>query len=190
MSTHTAPTQEMSWVAEDLLDTLRDVLGPARCSEQPLPDFATYGDRSITVEDGAGPERVELTAHLGKGDCIISYSAILTDGDLTGRRWRVAGPVWTDCSDAPEDHPTLTHILPLITRLECWYESMEDAHDALEAAGMRVEPIGTDLSVWDDGSTTPYAEAYVEVDPLSGAIRVSGQSAPEVREILYEAGIF
>lgn len=190
MSTHTAPTQELSWMADDLLDTLRDALGPGRCSEQPLPDFATYGDSRITVVDGCGPERVELTAYLGEGDCIISYSAILTDGDLLGCRWEACGRVWADCSDGPEDRPTLTYILPLITRLECGYESMEDARTALEDAGMHVEPVGTDLAVWDDGSTTPYAEAYVEVDPLNGAIRVSGQSAPEVREILSQAGIF
>lgn len=191
MSTPTKePSKERSWLADELLDTLRDALGPARCSERPLPDFATYWDNRITVVDGCGPERVALTAHLGQGDCIIRYSAVLTDGDLLGCRWEAAGPVWADCSDDPEDHPTLTHILPLITRLECWNGNICAAKADLEAADMDVEATGTGLSVWYSGSTTPYAEAYVEVDPSNGAILVSGPYASEVREILSQAGIF
>lgn len=192
-NTDTTPAEtyaeKVDRIAAELLDVLRDVLGPARRLPKPLPNYAWIGDHAVTVRDGEDG-RVEVTAHLTTGGTIKGYSARLTHGDPLGRRWPAAGPVRVDCSEAPEEHPTLTYVLPLVVRLECGAELMQAAQRALEAAGRPVEECGPIIVLRDPCAWGMRTIATVEPDPDNGALRVHGRDAEQVREILFQAKVF
>ena len=195
MSLKTLPTATGTWetlldvqerVALDLLEVLRDVLGPGRRLPDPLTDYARYGDRSVTVRDGENV-RVELTAHLTSSGAIHGYSALLARAD---RPWPAAGPVKMDFSEEPEERPTITYVLPLIIRLETCEERMRLAKGVLEEAGYGVDDQGSVLllrSPWPRGAVT---SAEVETDPDNGTIVVRGRDASTVREILFQGRVF
>ena len=193
-NTDTATTEtyaeKVDRIAVELLDVLRDVLGPGRRLPAPLPCYSRIGDHAVTVIDGAGPERVELTAHLTTAGTIKGYSARLTHGDPIGRRWSAAGPVRVDCSEEPEEHPTLTYALPLIVRLECGAERMQAAQRALEAAGRPVEECGPNIVLHDPCAWGTRTVATIELDPDNGALRVHGRDAGEVCKVLRKANVF
>lgn len=188
MSNTETYAEKVDRIAVELLDVLRDVLGPGRRLPEPLPKFARYGDHAVTVIDGAGPERVELAARLTMAGTIKGYSARLTHGDPVGRRWSTAGPVRVDCSEAPEERPTLTYVLPLVVRLEFGAERMRSARRALEAAGRPVEECGPSIVLRDPCAWE--ACATIEVDPDNGALRVHGRDAGEVCKVLHKADVF
>ena len=193
-NTDTAPTEtyaaKVGRITLELLDVLRDVLGPERRLPEPLAVYARHDDHAVTVIDGAGVKRVELTARLTTAGTIKGYSARLTYGDPIGRRWSAAGPVRVDCSEAPEEHPTLTYVLPLVVRLECGAERMQAAQRALEAAGRPVEECGSNIVLRDPCAWGTRTVATIEIDPDSGALRVHGQGAGEVCAILRKAHVF
>lgn len=176
-------------IAAELLDVLRDVLGPERRLPEPLADYARYGDHSVTVRDGEGG-RVEVTAHLTADGRIERYSARLTHGDREPRSRAAVGPVRMDCSGAPEEHPTILYVLPLVIRLESGAERMEDARKALEAAGLPAEDCGPRIVLREPRPWGSQAVATVELNPENGALLVRGRDSEEVREILYQAKIF
>ena len=103
-------------IAAELLDVLRDVLGPERRLPKPRAAYARYGDHSVPVRDGE-TGRVAVTAHLTTAGTIKEYSARLTHGDLEPRLSSAVGPLRMDCSESLEEHPTLTYVLPLVIRL-------------------------------------------------------------------------
>lgn len=193
-NTDTAPAEtyaeKVDRIAAELLDVLRDVLGPERRLPEPLAAYARHDDHAVTVIDGAGVERVELTARLAMAGTIKGYSARLTHGDPIGRRWSAAGPVRVDCSEAPEEHPTLTYVLPLVVRLECGAERMQAAQRALEAAGRPVEECGPSIVLRDPCAWGTRTVATVELNPDNGMLRVHGRDAEQVREVLYQAKVF
>lgn len=190
----TAPTktyaEKVDRITAELLDVLRDVLGPERRLPEPLPHYSRYGDHAVTVIDGAGVERVELTARLTTAGTVKGYSARLTHGDPIGRRWSAAGPVRVDCSEAPEERPTLTYVLPLVVRLEVGAERMRAAKRALEAAGRPVEECGPKIFLRDPCAWGTCTVATVEIDPDNGALRVHGRDAGEVCKVLRKANVF
>lgn len=193
-NTGTAPAEtyaeKVDRITSELLDVLRDVLGPERRLPEPLAAYARHDDHAVTVIDGDGVERVELTARLTMAGTIKGYSARLTHGDPIGRRWSAAGPVRVDCSEAPEEHPTLTYVLPLVVRLECGAERMQAAQRALEDAGRPVEECGPNIVLSDPCAWGTRTVATVGLDPDNGALRVHGRDAGRVREVLYRANIF
>lgn len=180
---------KMSRIAAELLDVLRDVLGPERRLPTPRAAYARYGDHSVTVRDGENG-RVEVTANLTADGRIEGYSARLTHGDLEPRPYSAAGPVRTDCSEDPEEHPTLTYVLPLVIRLESGAERMEAARKALEAAGLPAEDCGPRIVLREPRPWGSQAVAAVELDPDNGSLRVHGRDAARVREVLYRAKVF
>lgn len=195
MSLKTLPTATGTWetlrdvqerVALDLLDVLRDVLGPDRRLPEPLTDYARYGDRSVTVRDGEGG-RVELTAHLTSSGAIHAYSALLARAN---RPWPAAGPVRMDFSEEPEERPTITYVLPLIIRLEMCEERLRLAKDVLEEAGYGVDDLGSRLLLQGPWPTGAVTGATVETDPDNGTLVVHGRDASKVREILFQARVF
>lgn len=191
-NTDTAPetyAEKVDRVASELLDVLRDVLGPERRLPKPRAAYARYGDHSVTVRDGENG-RVEVTAHLTTAGTVEAYSARLTHGDLEPRLYSAVGPVRMDCSEAPEEHPTLTYVLPLVIRLGLAEKRMEDARKALEAAGRTVERRGSRLVLLEPRPWGAQAVATTALDPDSGSLRVSGRDAAQVREVLYQAKIF
>ena len=192
-NTDSSPTEtyaeKVDRIAAELLDVLRDVLGPERRLQVPRPNYDRYGDHSVTVRDGENG-CVELTAHLTSAGTIKGYSARLTHGDPIGRRWAAAGPVRVDCSEEPEEHPTLTYALPLIVRLECGAERMQAAQRALEAAGRPVEECGPNIVLRDPCAWGTHTVATIELDPDNGALRVHGRDAGQAREILDRAHVF
>lgn len=192
-NTHAAPAEtyaaKVDRIAAELLDVLRDVLGPERRLPKPLAAYARYGDHSVTVRDGDNG-RVEVTAHLTTAGTVKAYSARLTHGDLEPRLYSAVGPVRMGCSEAPEEHPTLTYVLPLVIRLGSGEERMEDARRALEAAGLPVEECGPNIVLRELCAWGVRDVATVELDPDSGALRVRGRDAEQVREILYQAKVF
>ena len=181
--------EKVDRIAAELLDVLRDVLGPGRRLPKPRAAYARYGDHSVTVRDGESG-RVEVTAHLTTAGTIKSYSARLTHGDLEPRLYSAVGPVRIDCSESPEEHPTLTYVLPLVIRLESGAGRLEDAREALEAAGLSVEDCGPRIVLREPCAGGMRDVAIVELDPDNGAPRVSGRDAGEVREVLYQAKVF
>lgn len=176
-------------IAAELLDVLRDALGPERRLPRPRAAYARYGDHSVTVRDGENG-RVEVTAHLTTAGTVREYSARLTHGDLEPRLYSAVGPVRMDCSEAPEEHPTLTYVLPLVVRLECGAERMQAAQRALEAAGRPVEECGPNIVLRDPCAWGTRTVATVELDPDNGALRVHGQDAGEVCKVLRKAKVF
>lgn len=192
-NTDTTPAEtyaeKVDRITAELLDVLRDVLGPERRLPEPLAAYARHEDHAVTVIDGAGVERVELTARLTAAGTIKGYSARLTYGDPIGRRWAAAGPVRVDCSEGPEEHPTLTYALPLIVRLECGAERMQAAQRALEAAGRPVEECGPNIVLRDPCAWGARTVATVELDPDNGALRVHGRDAGEVCKVLRKANV-
>ena len=191
-TTSTAPetyAEKVDRIAVELLDVLRDVLGPQRRLPEPRAAYARYGDHEVTVRDGEDG-RVEVTAHLTSSGAVREYSALLTHGDPIGRRWSAAGPVRVDCSEGPEEHPTLTYVLPLVVRLECGAERVEDARKALEAAGLPVEDCGPSIILREPCAWGTRTVATVELDPDNGALRVHGRDAGEVCKVLRKAGVF
>lgn len=192
-NTDTAPTEtyaeKVDRITAELLDVLRDVLGPARRLPKPRAAYARYGDHSVTVRDGENG-RVEVTAHLTTAGTIKSYSARLTYGDLEPRLYSAVGPVRMDCSEDPEEHPTLTYVLPLVIRLGLAEKRLEDARKVLEAAGLPVEDRGPSIVLREPCAWGMRNVATVELDPDNGALLVHGRDAGQVREILYRAKIF
>ena len=176
-------------IAVELLDVLRDVLGPERRLPKPRAAYARYGDHSVTVRDGENG-RVEVTAHLTTAGTVKEYSARLTHGDLEPSLYSAVGPLRMDCSEDLEEHPTLTYVLPLIIRLESGAERMEGARKALEAAGLPVEDCGPSIVLREPCAWGMRAVAAVELDPDNGMLRVHGRDAARVQEILYQAKIF
>lgn len=192
-NTDTAPAEtyaeKVGRIAAELLDVLRDVLGPERRLPKARAAYARYGDHSVTVRDGENG-RVEVTAHLTTAGTVREYSARLTHGDLEPRLYSSVGPVRTDCSEAPEEHPTLTYVLPLVIRLGLAEKRMGDARKALEAAGRSVEECGPSIVLRDPCAWGTRTVATVEIDPDNGSLRVHGRDAGQVREILFQANVF
>lgn len=192
-NTDTAPAEtyaeKVDRIAAELLDVLRDVLGPERRLPKARAAYARYGDHSVTVRDGENG-RVEVTAHLTTAGTVREYSARLTHGDLEPRLYSSVGPVRTDCSEAPEEHPTLTYVLPLVIRLGLAEKRMEDARKALEAAGLPVEDCGPSIVLREPCAWGMRNVATIEIDPDNGFLRVHGRDAGRVREILYQAKVF
>lgn len=176
-------------VAAELLDVLRDVLGPERRLPEPRAAYARYGDHEITVRDGEDG-RVEVTAHLTSSGAVREYSARLTHGDRDSQPWAAVGPVRMDCSEGPEEHPTLTYVLPLVVRLGLAEEKLERARQALEAAGRAVEGCGPNIVLREPCAWGMRNVATVKIDPDNGSLRVHGRDAAQVREILYQANVF
>lgn len=191
-NTNTVPetyAEKAGRIAVELLDVLRDVLGPERRLPEPRAGYARYGGHSVTVSDGEGG-RVELTACLGADGTIGGYSARLTHGDSAEHLWSAVGPVRVDCSEGPEERPTLAYVLPLIVRLECAERRLEDALATLKAGGAQVERLGSRLVLREPRPWGGQAVATVELDPDNGSLRVHGRDAEPVRETLYRANIF
>ena len=176
-------------IAAELLDVLRDVLGPARRLPEPLADYASYGDRSATVRDGENG-RVEVTAHLTTAGTVKGYSARLTCEDPESCPWADVGPLRMDCSESPEEHPTIIYVLPLVIRLGLAEERLRAAQRALEAAGRTADRRGSRLVLLEPCPWGSRAVATAALDPDNGSLRVSGRDAAQVREILYQAKIF
>lgn len=189
MSNTETYAEKVDRITAELLDVLRDVLGPERRLPKPRASYARYGDHEVTVRDGEDG-RVEVTAHLTTAGTIKGYSARLTHGDPIGRRWSAAGPVRVDCSEEPEEHPTLTYVLPLVVRLECGAERMQAAQRALEAAGRPVEECGPNIVLREPCAWGTRTVATVELNPDNGMLRVHGRDAGQVREVLYRAKVF
>ena len=189
MSNTETYAEKVDRIAAELLDVLRDVLGPERRLPEPLAAYARYGDHEVTVRDGEDG-RVEVTARLTTAGTIREYSARLTHGDLEPRLYSAVGPVRVDCSEAPEEHPTLTYVLPLVVRLECGAERMQAAQRALEAAGRAVEDCGQNIALREPCAWGMRNVATVELNPDNGALRVHGRDAGKVREILSQAKVF
>lgn len=192
-NTDTAPAEtyaeKVDRITAELLDVLRDVLGPERRLPRPRAGYARYGDHSVTVRDGENG-RVEVTAHLTAAGTVREYSARLTHGDLEPRLYSAVGPVRMDCSESPEEHPTLTYVLPLVIRLGLAEKRMEDARRALEAAGLPVEECGPNIVLRKPCAWGARDVATVELDPDNGSLRVRGRDAGQVREVLYQAKVF
>lgn len=176
-------------VAAELLDVLRDTLGPERRLPEPRASYARYGDHEVTVRDGEDG-RVEVTAHLTTAGTVKEYSARLTHGDLEPRLYSAVGPVRVDCSEGPEEHPTLTYVLPLVIRLGLAEEKMERARQALEEAGHAVEDCGPSIVLREPCAWGMRTRATVEIAPDNGFLRAHGRDAGQVREILYQAKVF
>lgn len=189
MSNTETYAEKVDRIAAELLDVLRDVLGPERRLPEPRASYARYGDHSVTVRDGENG-RVEVTAHLTGSGAVREYSASLTHGDRDSRPWAAVGPLRMDCSEAPEEHPTLTYVLPLVIRLGLAEESLERARQALEEAGHAVEDCGANIALREPCAWGMRTTATVEPDPNSGALRVHGRDAAQVREVLYQANVF
>ena len=189
MSNAETYAEKMERVAAELLDVLRDVLGPSRRLPEPRADYASYGDHSVTVRDGEGG-RVEVTARLTNSGAVREYSARLTRGDRDGRPRAAVGPLRMDCAEAPEERPTLAYVLPLVIRLGVAEERMGRAAQALGRAGFLAEHCGSRIVLREARPWGSFAIATVELDPDNGALRAHGRDAAQVREVLYRAKIF
>ena len=172
MSNTETYAEKMDRIAAELLDVLRDVLGPERRLLRPRAAYARYGDHSVTVRD------------------VREYSARLTHGDLEPRPYSAVGPVRMDCSEGPEEHPTLTYVLPLVVRLWAGAGRLEDARKALEEAGLPVEECGPNIVLRKPCAWGARNVATVELNPDNGRLRVHGQDAAQLQEILYQAKVF
>ena len=189
MSNTETYAEKVDRIAAELLDVLRDVLGPERRLPEPLSAYARYGDHEVTVRDGEGG-RVEVTAHLTTDGTVKEYSARLTHGDRDSRPGASVGPLRMDCSEDPEEHPTITYVLPLVIRLELAEERLGRARQALEAAGRAVEDCGPNIVLREPCAWGMRNVATVELNPDNGFLRVHGRDADQVRETLYQANVF
>lgn len=189
MSNTETYAEKMDRIAAELLDVLRDVLGPERRLPRPRAAYARYGDHSVTVRDGENG-RVEVTAHLTTAGTVKEYSARLTHGDPGPGLYSAAGPVRIDCSESPEEHPTLTYVLPLVVRLWAGAGRLEDARKALEEAGLPVEECGPNIVLREPCAWGVRNVATVELDPDNGMLCVHGRDAAQLQEILYQAKVF
>lgn len=181
--------EKVDRIAAELLDVLRDVLGPERRLPEPRADYAHYGDHSVTVRDGEDG-RVEVTARLTMGGAVKEYSARLTYGDREPRLYPAVGPLRMDCSEAPEVHPTLTYVLPLIVRLDSAAERMRDSRRVLAEAGHAVEDRGPTLVLRESPALGAKVVATVEPDPDNGFLVVHGRDAEAVRGALHQANVY
>lgn len=187
-NTETYP-ERVDRVAAGLLDVLRDVLGPERRLPKPRAAYARYGDHSVTVRDGENG-RVEVTAHLTSAGTVKEYSARLTHGDREPRLYPACGPLRMDCSQAPEEHPTIIYVLPLVVRLDSAAERMQDARRVLAEAGYVVEDRGSAPALRESHALGSKVLATIELDPDNGFLRVHGQDTDQVQEVLYRAKVF
>lgn len=189
MSNTETYAEKVDRIAAELLDVLRDVLGPQLRLPEPRAAYARYGAHEVTVRDGEGG-RVEVTAHLTSSGAVREYSALLTHGDSDSRPWAAVGPLRMDCSESPEEHPTLTYVLPLVVRLRLAEERLERARAALEASGRLVEDCGPSIALREPCAWGARNVATVELNPDNGMLCVHGRDAGAVREILYQASVF
>ena len=176
-------------LAKDLLSVLRDALGPECRLPEPLAYFARYGARSVTVRDGRDGA-VELTAVLTGEGLIERYSIRLIREDGDGIPATAVGPLRMDFTQAPEAHPSITYVLPLVIRLDLGGERLCRARDALEDAGYVVEVGEGELALCNPCPWGTCTEAVIGLDPDSGAITVRGRYASTVRETLFQARVF
>ena len=189
MSNTETYTEKMNRIAAELLDVLRDVLGPERRLPEPRSDYARYGDHSVTVRDGENG-RVEVTAHLTTGGAVKEYSARLTYGDREPRPCPAVGPLRMDCSQAPEEHPTIIYVLPLIVRLDSVAERMKGARRVLAEVGHAVEDRGPALVLRERHELGARVLATIEPDPDNGLLQVHGRDAAQVLETLHQANVY
>ena len=175
-------------LAEELLSVLRDALGPECRLPEPLAYFARYGARSVTVRDGRDGA-VELTAVLTGEGLIERYSIRLIREDGDGLPVTAIGPLRMDFSQAPEERPSITYVLPLVIRLDLGGERLSRARDALEDAGYVVEVGEGELALRNPCPWGTCTEAVIGLDPDSGAITVRGRYASTVRETLFQARV-
>lgn len=189
MSNAETYAEKMECIAAELLDVLRDVLGPERRLPEPRADYARYGDHSVTVRDGENG-RVEVTAHLTTGGAVKEYSARLTYGDREPRTCSAVGPLRMDFAQAPEERPTILYVLPLVVRLDSAAERMKDARRVLAEVGHLVEGRGPALVLRESPALGAKVVATVEPDPDNGFLVVHGRDAGQVREILHQANVF
>lgn len=189
MSNTETYAEKLDRIAAELLDVLRDVLGPERRLPEPRAAYARYGDHSVTVRDGENG-RVEVTAILTTAGAIKEYSARLTHGDREPRTCAAVGPLRMDFSQAPEERPTILYVLPLIVRLDSAAERMRDARRVLAAAGHAVEDCGPTLVLRESHARGSKVIATVETDPDNGFLRVHGRDAGQVRETLHQAYVY
>ncbi len=190
-NTETYP-EKVNRVAAELLDVLCDSLGPRLRLPEPRAAYARYGGHSVTVRDGEAG-RVEVTAYLDSDGAIREYSARLTHGDREPRPRTAIGPMRADCSEAPEESPTLTHVLLLVIRLESVRGRMERALRALKAGlepGHLVEVEDSRILLREPRPWGSQVVATVKPDPYNGFLRVSGRDSGRVQEILYQAKVF
>lgn len=189
MSNTETYAEKVDRITDELLDVLRDALGPERRLPRPRAAYARYGDHEVTVRDGENG-RVEVTAHLTNSGAVREYSARLTHGDLEPRLYSAVGPVRMDCSEDPEEHPTLTYVLPLVIRLGLAEERLERARQALEEAGLPAEDCGPSIVLREPCAWGMRNVATVELNPDNGFLRVHGRDADQVLDILYQAKVF
>lgn len=176
-------------LAEELLSVLRDALGPECRLPEPLPGFARYGAKSVAVRDGRDGA-IELTAALTEEDLIERHSIRLVREDTDGLPATAVGPLRTDFSQAPEEYPSITYILPLVIRLDLGGERLCRAQDALEDAGYAVDVGEGGLALRNPCPWGTRTEAVIGLDPDSGALTVRGRYASTVRETLSQARVF
>lgn len=176
-------------LAEELLSVLRDALGPECRLPEPLPDFASYGARSVTVRDGRGGA-IELTAALTGEGLIEGYSIRRVREDAADRPVTAVGPLRMDFSQAPEEHPSITYIIPLVIRLSLGGERLCRALDALGDAGYVVDVGEGELALRSPCPWGTCTVAVIGLDPDSGALTVHGRSASAVRRTLLQARVF
>lgn len=189
MSNTETYAEKVDRIAAELLDVLRDVLGPQLRLPEPRAAYARYGDHEVAVRDGEGG-RIEVTAHLTSSGAVREYSARLTHGDYDSRPWAAVGPLRMDCSESLEEHPTLTYVLPLVVRLRLAEERLERARAALEASGLPTEDCGPNIVLREPCAWGTRTVATVELDPDNGTLQVHGRDAGQVREILFQANVF
>ena len=175
-------------LAEELLRVLRDALGPECRLPEPPAYFARYGARAVTVRDGRDGA-IELTAALTEEGLIERYSIRLVREDADGLPVTAVGPLRMDFSQAPEEYPSITYVLPLVIRLDLGGERLLRAQDALEDAGYVVEVGEGGLALLDPCPWGTCTEAVIGLDPDSGALTVRGRYASTVRETLFQARV-
>lgn len=176
-------------LADELLRVLRDALGPECRLPEPLPDFACSGAKSVTVRDGRDGA-IELTAVLTEEGLIERYSIRLVREDEDGIPATAVGPLRMDFSQAPEEYPSITYVLPLVIRLDLGGERLCRAQDALADAGYVVDVEEGELVLSNPCPWGTRTEAVIGLDPDSGALTVRGRYASEVRETLFQARVF
>lgn len=189
MSNAETYTEKMECIAAELLDVLRDVLGPERRLPEPRADYARYGDHSVTVRDGENG-RVEVTAILTMTGEIREYVARLTYGDREPRTCSAVGPLRMDFAQAPEERPTILYVLPLVVRLDSAAERMKDARRVLAEVGHAVEDRGPALVLQESHALGSKVLATIELDPDNGFLQIHGRDARQVRETLHQANVY